>query len=152
MFLQGLLALRLGPRSSGGVAHRSVRRRVELGGHLGLIEVEDPCARRVPAIDQHVARVQVAVHDARGMHGGERPGELQADLDHLVGAQVVVGATKIVAGAPGHSSVTANSLLVVDPEVVDLRDVRVAQRGQHLGRAAEADRVVLARRPRRAGP
>ena len=30
-------------------------------------------------------------------------------------------------------------------EVQDPRDVRVAQRGQHLGRAPEADRVVLAR-------
>ena len=68
------------------------------------------------------------------------------DIARLVGAQVVVGAREARRGRAGAQLRDCEGLFVVGSEVQDPRDVRVAQRGQHLGRAAEADHVVVARR------
>jgi hypothetical protein len=51
------------------------------------------------------------------MHRRERPGELQADRDHLVRAQVMVWTDEVRRGRAGAQLRDREGLRLVDPEV-----------------------------------
>ncbi len=111
----------------GGLAHR-----------LGDAEVGD---QRVPAREQNVLRLDVAVHHVLGVGVGQRVGHLDQDLHGLVDRQLALAAdpvTEIVPVDGGHHVVEKALGLA---RVVQRQDVRMLQPGRDLDLPEEALRT-----------
>ena len=96
-----------------------------------------------PAVmgDQHIAGLDVPVHDALRVRGSQRTRQLLGDVDRLPGAERTVG-------EPVDQALAIHQLgHVVDPlrrrsHIVDLDDARVADAGQQLRLALEATHPI----------
>ncbi len=96
---------------------------------------------RQVAGEQHVARLDITVHDAAGVRGGEAPGDVVGDRQHLVDAQRAV-CDAVLERRPideGHRQVSPALLLA---RLVDGAHARVVERGGRL-RLAEETRPGL---------
>ena len=87
--------------------------------------------------DHHVARLQVAMHDARFMRGGQCVGHLDGVLNHgpRRHPSLADGLANGFAGDAFHHDVIGAGLL---PDLVHRHDIRMIQRGRGLGFAQES--------------
>lgn len=102
-------------------------------GHPEVGEVRHPVL-----VEEDVGRLDVAVHHAGPVGGGERVGQRLEEPRHLLGRRGAVPAHPVGQRAPGEVGHDEGQLLALLDDVEQLDDVGVVEAGEHLGLPGDA--------------